>query len=311
MQNDYGGFGFLQYDNYERLIIYDGLWSKELESQIKKRNASHIEIKKWQDDKPLDFIIKFSDQIVDLRLKATLKEISFIEKLAKLKRLSIRNDYVDFIDFSKLRKLKSCLIVGKNIGNIDQCNSLEELSLEKVEVEDLMKIKRLVLLKSLVLSEIKIKTLKGIENLKHLKYLMLDTLPIDSIHEVDCLSEINELYLQYLQKLRDITHISSLSSINCLCIRNCKQIKNLDPIRKLKNLTRLVLDNMKIESLSFLNNLGELERIELYGNTNVLDGDLTPLMNLPKLGCVDFENRKHYTHKHKEIESHIEMKSNS
>src|SRR2546421_11868473 len=55
-------------------------------------------------------------------------------------------------------------------------------------------------------------------------------------------------------------------------------------------------DAGKIPSLSFLRGLDALEGFVPGGSTVVVDGDMSVLLDLPKLNWVTFTERRHYTH---------------
>ena len=60
----------------------------------------------------------------------------------------------------------------------------------------------------------------------------------------------------------------------------------------------LGLDNMgDIQSLKPLAQLSQLHRVTFVESTNILDGDLSPLVGLPSLELVSFQNRRHYSHR--------------
>ena len=57
----------------------------------------------------------------------------------------------------------------------------------------------------------------------------------------------------------------------------------------------------KIANLSFLSKLENLEEIFIFGTTDIVDGNLSILLTLPKLRTVNLDNRRHYSHKRDEI----------
>lgn len=63
-----------------------------------------------------------------------------------------------------------------------------------------------------------------------------------------------------------------------------------------------LIDLGSVSSLRCLSGLTELEEVLIYGSTNVRDGDLGWLANLPKVKNLSFQNRRHYTHKREEFD---------
>lgn len=66
----------------------------------------------------------------------------------------------------------------------------------------------------------------------------------------------------------------------------------MDRLGEARSLEVLHIQNKSIPSVAFLKDLSALREVNLT-DTNVLDGDLSPLLRIPK---VHFVNRKHYSH---------------
>ena len=78
----------------------------------------------------------------------------------------------------------------------------------------------------------------------------------------------------------------------------------IDAIGALENLRFLgVSDCGRIDSLGPLANLTELEVLYAWGSTRVLDGDLTPLLKLPKLREIRMRDRHEYKPRIRDIPS--------
>jgi hypothetical protein len=54
----------------------------------------------------------------------------------------------------------------------------------------------------------------------------------------------------------------------------------------------------------------KLERLQIAGNTTVLDGDLGSLMSLLRLKEVLLAQRKHYTHTAEQLEHRVGIRGN-
>ena len=76
-----------------------------------------------------------------------------------------------------------------------------------------------------------------------------------------------------------------------------RKISSLEGLKNNLELRKLIIENLgDIESLSPLKNLLKLEMVIFLGSTNIVDGDLSVLNDLPLLKNVGFKNRKHYSH---------------
>ena len=73
---------------------------------------------------------------------------------------------------------------------------------------------------------------------------------------------------------------------------------DIDFLKKLKGLEFINLSsNGEIATLAPLSCLENLKALAFAGNTIIKDGDLSVLIELPKLSMLMFQGRRHYTHK--------------
>ena len=105
-----------------------------------------------------------------------------------------------------------------------------------------------------------------------------------------------------LKRLESLAGIEGLEALEELEIHTCRAIRSIDEIGSLSNLKKLRLNNDgEIESLKPLEKLSTLEEVSFYESTNILDGDLSPLLRQNRLSRVSFQNRRHYTHRREEF----------
>jgi protein phosphatase 1 regulatory subunit 7 len=90
--------------------------------------------------------------------------------------------------------------------------------------------------------------------------------------------------------------------VETLHIETCSSIQDFAALAKCKSLRRLRYINCGvIGSLAPLRDFKALEEFR-FVKTNVLDGDMTPLMSLKSIG---FENKRHYSHTPEQIDAAI------
>ena len=202
-------------------------------------------------------------------------DISGIHVLYNLKILGLNiiggNNQV--IDFSCFPKIEDCSFTWMSKAkSLFECTSLKKLYLNKFNRNDFEDFKNMYNLEEIAIGSSPIKSLNGLEN-----------------------TNVHSLYLCFLTKLETLTGIESLADkIVELNINTCKKIKNINEVASLVNLERLGFNNCgDIESIKPISNLKRLSRFEFWESTNILDGDMTPCLNLKE---VAFQNRKHYTH---------------
>jgi protein phosphatase 1 regulatory subunit 7 len=115
---------------------------------------------------------------------------------------------------------------------------------------------------------------------------------------------LKRLELAYLTKIESISAIEELmnTSIEVLDFLKCRKISDHDAVKCLASLKTLKFNDCgEIPNIRFLNEMCNLEEFR-FVNTNVLDGDLSPLL---KLKAVGFFAKKHYSHSPEDIDARI------
>jgi Leucine-rich repeat (LRR) protein len=110
------------------------------------------------------------------------------------------------------------------------------------------------------------------------------------------------LRLANLRRLTSLAGIEALTNLEELDIHTCRKIRSIEPVGYLSRLRKFYLNNDgDIESLKPLAKLNELEWVLLYESTNILDGDLSPLLGQKNLSRIAFQNRRHYSMRREEF----------
>jgi hypothetical protein len=110
------------------------------------------------------------------------------------------------------------------------------------------------------------------------------------------------LDLAECSKLESLSGIEKCRQLRVVELENCKKINNVSYLGELINLRDIVLtDCGKVKSLRALANCQLLENLTFAGDTNVEDGKLTPLFDIPNLKQIWFADRRHYSHKRDQI----------
>jgi hypothetical protein len=226
----------------------------------------------------ITFLKSHYDFIEGISISGNL-DITALSRFANLKRLSLQNPPAQIIDFDNFPLLQECKIEwNKKVKNIDRLKSLETLHLWRYKMSDLQEIEGLRSLRELSVSHSSIVSLQGIGSLEVLE----------------------RLELVYLCKLNSLHGLERLSNLRRLGFDHCPHIDDLSPVQELKNLEHLgTYGCRKINSLKPLKNLNKLDTIYILGRTEIMDGDMTPLIGRKDAGI---STRKHYTHTSEEID---------
>jgi len=152
-----------------------------------------------------------------------------------------------------------------------------------------------------------LRELNGIKNALSLKFVR------SNIHSLDGLSEFGKLKrveLDYCLKLHCDAGLSDLSeSLEWLHIKTSKKFIPSKNLLSIKNLKVLCLNACgPLESLDFLENFPDLVDFR-FVNTNVIDGNLRPILEHPNIVNVGMLDKRHFNLTRDEIKSHLEEKN--
>jgi internalin A len=106
-----------------------------------------------------------------------------------------------------------------------------------------------------------------------------------------------------LYQQRALTELVDLPPLTTLAIESCKQLGSIDAVAGLPLQRLKVADCGEIESLAPLRDLTELEEFFAWESTRVADGDLSVLLELPKLRAIGMQDRREYRPRVREIEA--------
>lgn len=119
---------------------------------------------------------------------------------------------------------------------------------------------------------------------------------LEEIHSLARLQGLQHLGLHNLRRLKSLSGIEGLHKLKALSVNGCIGITELDAISTLINLESLTLNDLgRIASLAPVLQLQKLRSLSFYGSTNVVDGSMDVLLDLPNLASVAMQNRTHYS----------------
>lgn len=226
-------------------------------------NFGYLEVlsfwhEKIEDFSPIENLVNLKSLSIDYN-SPKIENINFLNKLVQLTSLSICAD-------SYIRGTARGNTI-KDISALQNMSNLKSLSLAQNEISDITPLKDLSGLTSLNLEGAPIKDVSVLCNLNNLKELHLES------------CEIDDNDLEYICNLTNLTSLY-LGNINY----EYNNINNIEPIKKLTNLTTLRLDNNNITDITALSDLVNLKNLALRGN-NI--SNLEPLSNLTKLKTLN------------------------
>lgn len=228
----------------------------------------------------ISFLRDVRDFVEGISIPESHFDTSVLNELGRLLFLGFADNKNTDIDLSNFPNLSTLACEYSNrLLSLESCEQLRNLTLTKFKspTGTLEELPKLASLASLDLFIPNIVSLAGIEKFQILRKLTLF-------------------------RARHLEDISALQGIKAtladLEYDQCKKIRNYEALAEMANLKRLIIGNSApIASLSFVKSLSKLEFISFVG-TNIVDGDLSPTIGI---GYVGFEDRRHYSHKFKEI----------
>ena len=274
---DKHGFTFRTWNGHEYLVNPNEYSLKEMWGlDIRNVELNFNTMRPTRRD--ITFLKSHYDFIEGISISGNL-DITALGKFVNLKRLSLQNPPEQSIDFDNFPLLQECKIEwNKKVKNIDRLKSIEILHLWRYKVSDL----------------------QGIGGLRSLRELSVIHSGITSLQGVGSLDALERLELGYLRKLNSLRGLEGLSNLRRLDLDCCPHIDDLSPVQELKNLEQLgTYGCRKINSLKPLKDLTKLDIVHILGRTDIVDGDMTPLIGRKDAGIA---TRKHYTHTGEEID---------
>jgi len=142
-----------------------------------------------------------------------------------------------------------------------------------------------------------------------LLYLEVNWANIKNLVGIERFENLKRLELHYCIKLETDKGLCQLSDkLQFLHIDQSKKFKFSNELLTLKKLRVLCLNNCgQLDNLKFLSDFPNLIDFR-FVNTNVSDGDLTPILEHPTIRTVGFLNKKHYNYKDDKLKAELKNK---
>jgi hypothetical protein len=141
-------------------------------------------------------------------------------------------------------------------------------------------------------------------------YLDFDWANFKDFQGIDRFKNLKRLELHYCLKLENDNGIKSLkNTLQHLHINQSKKFEHSSELYQLKKLKVLCLNSCApIASLKFLKHFPKLLDFR-FVDTNILDGDLTPILEHPTIRTVGFLNKRHFNYTDEKLKTLLNLKS--
>jgi hypothetical protein len=305
---------YFRENKYENSIILTanefekGLLKVSVVDNMKKLNIKEIELNDSFGVRMYD--LNFIDQINWIEgvkiIKVEGVNSNDLKRLPNIKKFV--NNYSDEqVDFQCFKKIEMADILwSKGRENILECKTLKKLTIHKLKLNNLINFKNLENLKSLTLISSSIESLEGLENLVNLEELELHfNSKLEDLSALSKCRKLKRIRLSNLPKVESLSAMENCKGIESIIVDNCKKIIDNKKLFTLSNLRIFSYSNSGgFQSIKEIENLVHLERF-IISDTNIIDGDLDPLLKLKKINFCFFKDKKHYSLKLKEIKQKL------
>jgi len=260
-------------------LVVTGPWSRKAEKYVQSGRADGLALNyAWGFNEPdLRFLIGLPlSRLMILDRKIT--DLEPISTLGNLRSLSVQTDPRAVVNLECLPKLTSLGAAWSQVRDtIGAVGPLEDLYLARYSEADFTPLSGLSSLASLVMKDYPgVRSLDGLPSLANLQRL-----EVHVARQLEDIRALRETVYPHLERL----HFS-----------HAKRVVDLEALEGLQQLRMLEFsDGGDVTSLKPLEGLRNLEYLYLFGSTRVVDGDLRPVLGLPKLVDFRLQSRRHYT----------------
>jgi protein phosphatase 1 regulatory subunit 7 len=236
------------------------------------------------------------------------KDIEFLRKYPFVTDLGINCPLTGDFDFEPLRALKNLRMLMVDAAlplRMGEFPQLEEVRCDWHPKFDVAGCDRL---HTLMLGKYKPKSrnLNDLPLLPSLRELELVQPLLTSLEGIQRFSSLVKVELAYAPKLQRIVGLEQLSLLDHFQCQKCPNGEWLPTVEKLKTARIIRLNDCgTLPSIKFLKEMPKLEDFR-FSHTNIVDGDLSPLLGLLSAG---FYGKKHYSHTPKQIDALLAAKA--
>jgi hypothetical protein len=261
------------------VLVVTGPWSDEAAQVLARGEADGLVLNyaRGFEGKNLDFL---EARLGVRRLKVLDRGIADLEPIerlaASLEELSVQAAEGAELDLMALTHLRAVAgewaLIGDTLGGVEELRSVITWRFSEVDLHafrDHFGLKRLT-----------------IKEAPHL----------ESLSGIGELPELAVLGIAMARRLSEISDVAGLAApLREFELEDCPAFDAIEDIEPLVNLRFLGLSNCgDIESLAPLVSLKQLEEFHAWGSTRIVDSDLSPLLQLPRLREIRMRDRRTY-----------------
>lgn len=268
------------------LVVTD-TWNADAAAVVRAGRVDGLDLNyaKGFKDTDLAFIEDWPIKRVSL-LARTVKDLGPLYRLADtIEVLSVESAPVE-LDLGRFPRLTDLSAQWPQMaGTLSECPLLESLYIGSYGGDDLTPLRH---------------------NAELSKLRMKDRPALHSLAGLGKLQRLRHLGIYMAARLEDFTALEDIELLNELHLEACRSLRDLAPIAAHRSLAILnAAECGDVTSLRPLVGLDQLETIWMFGDTRVLDDDLSPLASLPRLIDLRLKGKESYTPSVEQIQATI------
>lgn len=263
-------------------LIVNGPWNPDMESLVQSGRIHELVLNDARGftEPDLQFLQSWpiSSLFVGVRWMTDLSPIGRLaDHLSSLSLNCLIPSAAGTLDLGPFTKLRSLSVPWGVIRNqLGDLETLTKLHVESYSPRDLIPLTAAKSLESLRMKQYpQLRTLEGLESFESLETLgIYGGLKLEDVSALrtNAAQSIRELHLNTCRKVPTFKDVSSVEGVRILDLANSGDFPSLEP----------------------LEGMSELQELYLFESTRIVDGDLTPLLTLPKLEKLALANRRNY-----------------
>lgn len=118
---------------------------------------------------------------------------------------------------------------------------------------------------------------------------------LTSLEGLERFPRLRSLAIANSPRLHDISAIQAQPHLRSLTFDGCTRVRDFSPAAACSELTDFwLVDCADVQSIAFVRDLRSLSSLGATGTTNIVDGDLEPILELRHLRSVAIARRRHY-----------------
>lgn len=220
-----------------------------------------------------------------------IRDTSSVSRFSELKKLGLATGRLSEFSASNFAQLKVLFLrLSGTLPSGIFADSIEDLKIDNFPETDLSSLQGAINLKKLLLAGRKLETLNGLENFR----------------------EMRKITVLEARSLKNISRLEELKDLREIVIGGAAKLKSIDVLSSNRELRRVEFDRCgKINSIKSLGTLSFLEELVVGEGTEILDGDLLSLLDLPRLRRFVLTPRSWYSPKPAKIRDAIALRAST